>query len=111
MKMDAGVLALQAKIIIQVTSWTNGEEFTCTLVPTATAMLSTDVVMTYGILMNCITLETTRNDEDTTGKKNLQGILQSQEELLEQIPRSNSMFAFHLYKSALVTCFEYRIQV
>lgn len=58
MKMDDGVLVLQTKIITQVTSWTIGEEFTCTLVPTATAMLFTDVATMCGTTMNYIIFTT-----------------------------------------------------
>ena len=81
--MSVGVLVSQVKNVIQATSWTIGEESTCTLVPIAMARWFTVGAMMCGILMNCITYETTKSDEVTTGKKNLQGILQPKEELLE----------------------------
>lgn len=55
MKMDGGALASQTKTIIQVTSWTIGEEFTCTLVAIVTARSFTVVVMMCGIQVYCIT--------------------------------------------------------
>lgn len=56
--MSVGVLVLQTKTITQVTSWTIGEEFTCTPGPIATAKLFMVAATMCGTTMNYIIFTT-----------------------------------------------------